>query len=121
MQSDGGLTPMEQFCGSRAILSGPAGGVVGYGITSYSQTEKKPVIGFDMGGESGECWEILLVPWRITEGTDYLGNFLFVFFLLFVPQFFISDYNVHVLEMVLSAQINYSWMWNQKRRRNAHF
>lgn len=55
MQSDGGLTPMEQFCGSRAILSGPAGGVVGYGITSYSQTEKKPVIGFDMGGESGEC------------------------------------------------------------------
>lgn len=55
MQSDGGLTPMEQFCGSRAILSGPAGGVVGYAITSYSQMEKKPVIGFDMGGESGEC------------------------------------------------------------------
>lgn len=51
MQSDGGLTPMEQFCGSRAILSGPAGGVVGYAITSYSQMEKKPVIGFDMGGE----------------------------------------------------------------------
>lgn len=51
MQSDGGLTPMEQFCGSRAVLSGPAGGVVGYAITSYSQTEKKPVIGFDMGGE----------------------------------------------------------------------
>lgn len=51
MQSDGGLTPMEQFCGSRAILSGPAGGVVGYAVTSYSQMEKKPVIGFDMGGE----------------------------------------------------------------------
>lgn len=51
MQSDGGLTPMEQFCGSRAILSGPAGGVVGYAITSYSQMEKKPVIGFDMGGK----------------------------------------------------------------------
>lgn len=28
MQSDGGLTPMNDFCGSRAILSGPAGGVV---------------------------------------------------------------------------------------------
>jgi len=42
---------MEQFCGSRAVLSGPAGGVVGYAITSYSQMEKKPVIGFDMGGE----------------------------------------------------------------------
>lgn len=51
MQSDGGLTPMDQFCGSRAILSGPAGGVVGYAITSSSQMEKKPVIGFDMGGE----------------------------------------------------------------------
>lgn len=53
MQSDGGLTPMEQFCGSRAVLSGPAGGVVGYAVTSYSQSGKKPVIGFDMGGE--EC------------------------------------------------------------------
>lgn len=51
MQSDGGLTPMDQFCGSRAVLSGPAGGVVGYAITSYEQMEKKPVIGFDMGGE----------------------------------------------------------------------
>lgn len=29
MQSDGGLTPMKQFNGARAILSGPAGGVVG--------------------------------------------------------------------------------------------
>lgn len=58
MQSDGGLTPMEQFCGSRAILSGPAGGVVGYAITSYSQMEKKPVIGFDMGGESGVFYRL---------------------------------------------------------------
>lgn len=29
MQSDGGLTKMESFRGARAILSGPAGGVVG--------------------------------------------------------------------------------------------
>lgn len=29
MQSDGGLTKMEHFRGARAILSGPAGGVVG--------------------------------------------------------------------------------------------
>lgn len=29
MQSDGGLTPMNTFNGARAILSGPAGGVVG--------------------------------------------------------------------------------------------
>lgn len=51
MRSDGGLTPMEAFSGSRAILSGPAGGVVGYAVTSYSRTEGLPVIGFDMGGE----------------------------------------------------------------------
>lgn len=51
MQSDGGLTPMNKFCGSRAILSGPAGGVVGYAMTTYNE-EKKPVIGFDMGGTS---------------------------------------------------------------------
>lgn len=30
MQSDGGLTNMDNFRGARAILSGPAGGVVGY-------------------------------------------------------------------------------------------
>lgn len=29
MQSDGGLTNMETFNGARAVLSGPAGGVVG--------------------------------------------------------------------------------------------
>ncbi|KAI5641299.1 hydantoinase b/oxoprolinase domain-containing protein [Phthorimaea operculella] len=51
MQSDGGLTPMDLFNGSRAILSGPAGGVVGYAMTAY-QKEGLPVIGFDMGGTS---------------------------------------------------------------------
>lgn len=34
------------------MLSGPAGGVVGYATTSYQQDTKKPVIGFDMGGNS---------------------------------------------------------------------
>ncbi|XP_049879808.1 5-oxoprolinase [Pectinophora gossypiella] len=52
MQSDGGLTPMELFNGSRAILSGPAGGVVGYAMTSYQKETDLPVIGFDMGGTS---------------------------------------------------------------------
>uniref|UniRef100_A0A3Q3T0X5 5-oxoprolinase, ATP-hydrolysing n=1 Tax=Mastacembelus armatus TaxID=205130 RepID=A0A3Q3T0X5_9TELE len=64
--SDGGLTHMEQFCGSRAILSGPAGGVVGYAVTSYSQLEKKPVIGFDMGGTS-------------TDVSRYAGQYEHVF------------------------------------------
>ncbi|XP_024944987.1 5-oxoprolinase isoform X2 [Cephus cinctus] len=52
MQSDGGLTPMNSFNGSRAILSGPAGGVVGYAMTTYNKETELPVIGFDMGGTS---------------------------------------------------------------------
>ncbi|KAI1270287.1 hydantoinase B/oxoprolinase [Xylariaceae sp. FL1019] len=52
MQSDGGLVDVEKFTGLKAILSGPAGGVVGYAITSYDQETKIPVIGFDMGGTS---------------------------------------------------------------------
>ncbi|XP_029175794.1 5-oxoprolinase [Nylanderia fulva] len=52
MQSDGGLTPMDSFNGSRAILSGPAGGVVGYAMTTYGKETDLPVIGFDMGGTS---------------------------------------------------------------------
>ena len=52
MQSDGGLTDADNFRGSNAILSGPAGGVVGYARTTYEQMGRKPIIGFDMGGTS---------------------------------------------------------------------
>ncbi|GAO17935.1 hypothetical protein UVI_02026870 [Ustilaginoidea virens] len=52
MQSDGGLVDVDKFTGLKAILSGPAGGVVGYAITSYDAETKIPVIGFDMGGTS---------------------------------------------------------------------
>lgn len=52
MQSDGGLVDVDGFSGLRAILSGPAGGVVGYALTSYDPETKIPVIGFDMGGTS---------------------------------------------------------------------
>ncbi|KAF2835628.1 hypothetical protein M501DRAFT_997761 [Patellaria atrata CBS 101060] len=52
MQSDGGLVDVDKFSGLRAILSGPAGGVVGYALTSYDSETKIPVIGFDMGGTS---------------------------------------------------------------------
>lgn len=51
MQSDGGLTPAERFSGYQAILSGPAGGVVGYARTTSAETTR-PCIGFDMGGTS---------------------------------------------------------------------
>lgn len=52
MQSDGGLVDVENFTGLKAILSGPAGGVVGYAMTSYDEKTNIPVIGFDMGGTS---------------------------------------------------------------------
>ena len=52
MQSDGGLVDVAKFSGLRAILSGPAGGVVGYALTSYDPKTRIPVIGFDMGGTS---------------------------------------------------------------------
>eukprot|EP00741_Cyanophora_paradoxa_P015448 tig00020892_g14911.t1 len=52
MQSDGGLTPADLFSGCRAILSGPAGGVVGYSVTAFSKETNRAVIGFDMGGTS---------------------------------------------------------------------
>ncbi|KAI9603853.1 hypothetical protein H4Q26_003457 [Puccinia striiformis f. sp. tritici PST-130] len=52
MRSDGGLTDLSNFSGLHSILSGPAGGVVGYAQTSYDQTNKIPIVGLDMGGTS---------------------------------------------------------------------
>ena len=53
MQSDGGLVAsVDHFSGFKSILSGPAGGFIGYSKTSYSETDKSPIIGFDMGGTS---------------------------------------------------------------------
>ncbi|KAL3486704.1 Hydantoinase B/oxoprolinase-domain-containing protein [Aspergillus germanicus] len=52
MQSDGGLVSHDRFSGLRGILSGPAGGVVGYARTSYDASSGTPVVGFDMGGTS---------------------------------------------------------------------
>ena len=64
MKSDGGLAPVHDFGGHQAILSGPAGGVVGYAKTSYR--EHRAVIGFDMGGTS-------------TDVSRYDGSFAHVF------------------------------------------
>ncbi|KAL0264411.1 hypothetical protein SLS55_000361 [Diplodia seriata] len=52
MQSDGGLVSHKSFSGLKGILSGPAGGVVGFSRTCYSPETKVPVVGFDMGGTS---------------------------------------------------------------------
>lgn len=52
MQSDGGLAPWNKFSGLKAILSGPAGGVVGYSRTCYDGERGSPLIAVDMGGTS---------------------------------------------------------------------
>ncbi|KAL5054529.1 hypothetical protein RYX36_035211 [Vicia faba] len=62
MQSDGGLAPKSSFSGHKAILSGPAGGVVGYSQTLFGLETEKPLIGFDMGGTS-------------TDVSRYAGNY----------------------------------------------
>ncbi|KAA0697828.1 5-oxoprolinase [Neorhizobium sp. P12A] len=51
MMSSGGLTAADMFQGKDAILSGPAGGVVGLAKTG-EQAGFNRVIGFDMGGTS---------------------------------------------------------------------
>ena len=51
MQSSGGLAPAAAFHARDAVLSGPAGGVVGMAKTARQAGHAK-VIGFDMGGTS---------------------------------------------------------------------
>ncbi len=51
MQSNGGLTDAHRFQGKDAILSGPAGGVVGAVKTSLLAGCRR-IVGFDMGGTS---------------------------------------------------------------------
>jgi 5-oxoprolinase (ATP-hydrolysing) len=61
MQSSGGLTDAHAFQGKDAILSGPAGGIVGMARTAALGGHER-VIGFDMGGTS-------------TDVSHYAGEF----------------------------------------------
>lgn len=61
MQSNGGLREAAHFRGKDAVLSGPAGGVVGMARTSARAGHDR-VIGFDMGGTS-------------TDVSHYAGEF----------------------------------------------
>jgi 5-oxoprolinase (ATP-hydrolysing) len=61
MQSNGGLTDARFFHGKDAILSGPAGGVVG-AVRTAKMAGFDRVIGFDMGGTS-------------TDVTHYAGEY----------------------------------------------
>ncbi|MFW6693195.1 hydantoinase B/oxoprolinase family protein [Streptomyces sp. MAR4 CNX-425] len=61
MQSNGGLREATHFRGKDAVLSGPAGGVVGM-VRSSAEAGHDRVIGFDMGGTS-------------TDVSHYAGEF----------------------------------------------
>ena len=61
MQSNGGLTDAMLFQGKDAILSGPAGGIVGMVKTAEAAGHDR-LIGFDMGGTS-------------TDVSHYAGNY----------------------------------------------
>lgn len=55
MCSDGGLKASDRVRGNDALVSGPAGGVVGVAASCYEADEQHrrvPLIGFDMGGTS---------------------------------------------------------------------
>ena len=51
MQSNGGLTDARRFQGKDAILSGPAGGIVG-AVETAARAGRNRIISFDMGGTS---------------------------------------------------------------------
>jgi 5-oxoprolinase (ATP-hydrolysing) len=55
MQSNGGLAAARFFRGRDAVLSGPAGGVVG-GVAAARAAGFAHLIGFDMGGTSTDVW-----------------------------------------------------------------
>lgn len=48
MCSDGGLKSAQKFRGNEALLSGPAGGVVGIAQTCYDEAQGTAIIAFDV-------------------------------------------------------------------------
>jgi 5-oxoprolinase (ATP-hydrolysing) len=61
MQSSGGLTQAQRFQGKDAILSGPAGGIVGMVRTALAAGHGR-LIGFEMGGTSTDVSHYLDCP-----------------------------------------------------------
>lgn len=59
MSSDGGLRPAQKYTGNAALLSGPAGGVVGVARSCYDFKDPKALIGFDM------VWKQLRFFWYL--------------------------------------------------------
>ncbi|MFV0525732.1 MAG: hydantoinase B/oxoprolinase family protein [Acidimicrobiales bacterium] len=71
MQSNGGLTDAHHFQGKDALLSGPAGGVVGMVAVATAAGHER-LIGFDMGGTSTDVSHYAGALERTTE-TEMAG------------------------------------------------
>jgi 5-oxoprolinase (ATP-hydrolysing) len=78
MQSDGGLCAWDSFSGLRAILSGPAGGVVGYSKTCYDADRGAALIAVDMGGQFTK-YHITNYAGTSTDVSRYNGKLEHVF------------------------------------------
>lgn len=68
MQSSGGLVAADGFRGKDAILSGPAGGIVGM-VKTAAEAGFDRIIGFDMGGTSTDVSHYAGRYERVTERT----------------------------------------------------
>ncbi|TRM58146.1 Hydantoinase/oxoprolinase-domain-containing protein [Schizophyllum amplum] len=82
MTSTGGLVPAASFSGLKSILSGPAGGVVGYARTCYGGEDEggkaRGVIGLDVGGTSTDVSRYAgryeVVQEAMTAGISVVGG-----------------------------------------------
>ncbi|PYH85591.1 putative 5-oxoprolinase [Aspergillus uvarum CBS 121591] len=79
MCSDGGLRSSRNFRGNEALLSGPAGGVVGIAKTCFDPSNPTPIIGFDMGGTSTDVS-------RYDGAYDYLSETTIAGRLITIPM-----------------------------------
>ena len=94
MQSDGGLAPTNRFSGHRAVLSGPAGGYVGYALTTKWQgynPKKLQLIGFDMGGTS-------------TDVSRFAGSYEHVFEATLAGQALSNTCSQHCMRFLLDKK-----------------
>jgi 5-oxoprolinase (ATP-hydrolysing) len=72
MQSSGGLTQAAHFHGKDAVLSGPAGGVVGAAETARTAGFDR-IIGFDMGGTSTDVCHVADAGYERTSESTVAG------------------------------------------------
>jgi hypothetical protein len=72
MGSDGGLLDLDNPPGLKSILSGPAGRVVGYALTSWDEKGGAPIIGYVSILSRGSSSVCVPSPHRLESSLFYL-------------------------------------------------